>query len=73
MKKLILMICTCGMLAIGCSDKPSSWNDNNYQISGVQHEIRTIDGHDYIVFAKTSALSVVHAESCPCKNESKIK
>ena len=74
MKKIILMICACGLLTIGCSDKKSSWNNTQYQATDVQHDIRTIDGHEYIVFAKTYALSVVHAESCPCKgNDIKIE
>lgn len=60
MKKLLLL--TSFFLVLGCYDKaPENRNGTNSIF------IETVRGHDYIIYDGYNKGGIVHAESCPCK------
>ena len=63
---LLAALCLCG-----CDAAPKDEADENKDGTGAtwySHvEVRTVRGHDYIIFGSRSGCSALHAESCPCK------
>ena len=65
--KTILLILACAAIA-GCEYQPAADGTTLGAVLDVSIKVRTVRGHDYIVVANgVRGVSVVHAESCPCR------
>jgi hypothetical protein len=74
MKKLLVIAIAAAMVA-GCEPaiEPElapngSLRCTEYGMAGgIAYDKVSIDGHDYIVASGIRCVSIIHAESCPCK------
>ena len=78
MKKILFAILAASLLA-GCDDYKPAERKNlasekiSYEslgwADGVCYDLVSVDGHVYLSASGVRCVSVVHAESCPCKTK----
>lgn len=67
MRTLAMAAAAAALLLSGCAEDVHDDGTGGCLLT-TKVEVHTVRGHDYIVFIQSlSAISALHAESCPCK------